>query len=210
MAKLEKSHYWKAVAEIQATNIAFSTYISVHRKGMRVDSVELVSSQSWLKDTDIMFDVGKRMKGWIKEQVKTMKPSLGDKLRFSLAANSISLENKVIFGQVKIGDIKELSGLSKAPTEEEFKKPDMFTTYPFKNVFVGENKRYVNSYYYILPKDVKLKAELFCWTKDFTPKDCKAMLETFGSGIGIGDLHTQGYGKFQLLNFEVISEGDIL
>ncbi len=39
--KLEKSHYWKAVVEIEANNIAFSTVVNIHRKGMRIDHTEL-------------------------------------------------------------------------------------------------------------------------------------------------------------------------
>ena len=194
--KLEKSHYWKALVEIEASNIAFSTAIIVHRKGMRIDSIEVASHQSWLNDNNILFDNGKRMKGWVKEQVKTMKPSLSDKLRYSLSGNSINGGN-LVFGRVPVADV-------------ECKKPDKFKTFPFKNTFVGENKQYVNNYYYLLPKEIHLKAELFCWTKDFSHKDCKAILETFGSGMGVGDMHSQGFGKFKLLNFNVIQEGDVL
>ncbi len=208
--KLEKSHYWKAFVEIEASNIAFSTATIVHRKGMRIDSIEVASHQSWLDDNNILFDSGKRMKGWVKEQIKTMKPSLADKLRYSLSGNSIEGNNLLVFGRVPISTLDELEGLAEFEGDVECKKPDKFKKYPFKNTFVGENKQYVNNYYYLLPKEVHLKAELFCWTKDFSHKDCKAILETFGSGMGVGDMHSQGFGKFKLLNFNVIQEGDIL
>ena len=55
--KLEKSHYWKAVVEIEANNIAFATVVNVHRKGMRIDFVEVAKHQSWLNGSDILFDV---------------------------------------------------------------------------------------------------------------------------------------------------------
>jgi len=207
--KLEKSHYWKALVEIEASNIAFSTAIVVHRKGMRIDSIEVATHQSWLKDNNILFDSGKRMKGWIKEQIKTMKPSLADKLRYSLSGNSIDGKN-TIFGHVPIATLDDIEGLQEFEGDVECKKPDTFKMYPFKNTFVGENKQYVNNYYYLLPKNVHLKAEIFCWTKDFSHKDGKAILETFGSGMGIGDMHSQGFGKFKLLNFNVIQEGDVL
>jgi hypothetical protein len=207
--KLEKSHYWKASVEIEASNIAFATAVIVHRKGMRIDSIEIAEHQSWLKDSNILFDSGKRIKGWIKEQVKTMKPSLADKLRYSLSGNSIN-DNNIIFGHVPIGTLDDIGGLQEFESDVECKKPDKFETYPFKNTFVGENKQYVNNYYYTLPKQAHLKSEIFCWTKDFSHKDCKTILETFGSGMGIGDMHSQGFGKFKLLNFNVIQEGDIL
>lgn len=207
--KLEKSHYWKAIVEIEASNIAFSTVVGIHRKGMRIDYTEVAKEQSWLRGWDIVFDVGKRLKGWIKEQAKTMKPSLADKLRYSLSGNSID-GDKTVFGFIKIAKLDELVGLLVSDGQEECKKPDKFKFYPYRNVFVGENKKYVNSYYYLLPKPVKLKAELFCWTKDFTHADCKSMLEIFGTGMGIGDQHSQGYGKFKLIDFKVTQEGDLL
>lgn len=207
--KLEKSHYWKAIVEIEASNIAFSTAILVHRKGMRIDSIEIVEHQSWLKDRNIFIDSGKRIKGWVKEQVRTMKPSLADKLRYSLSGNSID-GNNTIFGYVSIATLDDIDGLDEFEGDVECRKPKNFNKYPFKNTFVGENKQYVNNYYYTLPKKVNLKAELFCWTKDFSHKDCKAIIETFGSGMGIGDMHSQGYGKFKLLNFNVTQEGDVL
>lgn len=207
--KLEKSHYWKASVEIEASNIAFSTAIVVHRKGLRIDSIEVAEHQSWLRDSNILFDSGKRIKGWLKEQIKTMKPSMSDKLRYSLSGNSIDSKN-TIFGCVPIAKLADLEGLEKFEGDVECKKPDKYKKFPFKNTFVGENKQYVNNYYYTLPKTAKLEAEIFCWTKDFSHKDCKAILETFGSGMGIGDMHSQGYGKFTLLNFNVIKEGDVL
>lgn len=207
--KLEKSHYWKALVEIEASNIAFSTAIVVHRKGMRIDSIEVAEHQSWLRDSNILFDSGKRLKGWVKEQIKTMKPSLADKLRYSLSGNSVD-SNNTIFGYVPVAALDDVEGLEEFEGDVECKKPDNFKKFPFKNTFVGENKQYVNNYYYTLPKKVHLKAELFCWTKDFSHKDCKAILETFGSGMGIGDMHSQGYGKFTLLNFNVTQEGDVL
>ncbi len=207
--KLEKSHYWKAVVEIEANNIAFSTVVNTHRKGMRVDHTELAKDQSWLDNDKVVFDIGKRLKGWVKEQARTMKPSLADKLRYSLAGNSM-INDEIVFGPIIIGTIDELSGLTESEGDVECKKPDKFKLYPFRNVFVGENKNYVNSYHYTLPKKVRLKAELFCWTKDFNPTDCKQMFEVFGSGMGLGDQHSQGFGKFKLIEFKVIAEGDIL
>lgn len=208
--KLEKSHYWKTNVEIEANNIAFATMVNIFRKGMRIDHIEVANNQSWLgKNNEVLFDIGKRLKGWIKEQARTMKPSLADKLRYSLSGNSI-VGDKTVFGQIPIATLDDLDGLNEADSDTEFKKPDKFKLYPFRSVFVGENKNYVNSYSYILPKQIKMKGELFCWTKDFTPNDCKQILEVFGSGMGIGDHHSQGYGKFRLLDFKVIQEGDIL
>lgn len=207
--KLEKSHYWKASVEIKANNIAFATVVNVHRKGNRIDYTEIAKDQSWLKDNNVLFDTGKRLKGWIKEQARTMKPSLADKLRYSLSGNSID-SDKISFGYIKIATLDDLDGLTESDGQEECKKPDKYKFYPYRNVFVGENKKYVNSYYYLLPKSVTLKGEIFCWTKDFTPKDCEAMLKTFGTGMGIGDHHSQGFGKFELVKFEVKEEGDIL
>jgi len=103
----------------------------VHRKGMRIDSIEVAAHQSWLKD-NILFDSGKRMKGWIKEQIKTMKPSLADKLRYSLSGNSIDGKN-TIFGHVPIATLDDIEGLQEFEGDVECKKPDKFKMYPFKN-----------------------------------------------------------------------------
>lgn len=209
MVKLEKSHYWKAKIELEVQNLAFSSVINKTRKGMRIDSLELSPHQSWIKNDDIIFDIGKRVKGWIKEQIKTIKPSLAEKLKYSFTGNSI-LNNNVVFGHIPIAKINQLSGLEVPEDDILFKLPATFKLYPFRNVFVGENKNYVNQYYYLLETPIKLSTEVFCWTKDFTPDDFKNMLAVFGAGMGIGDLHSQGYGKFKLISFEKTEEKDFL
>lgn len=103
-------HYWKALVEIEANNIAFATAITVHRKGMRIESLEVANHQSWLNGSDVLFDAGKRLKGWIKEQAKTMKPSLADKLRYSLSGNSVD-GDKTVFGHIVVGTLEDLVGL---------------------------------------------------------------------------------------------------
>jgi len=205
MVKLDKSHYWKANVKVKAKNIAFTATQKIHRKGMRIDKIEIVKEQSWLNENNIIFDVGKRIKGWTKEQARTMKPSLADKLRYSFSGNSIPT-----YGYIPISTVDRLSGLSEPIADIEFTKSDILPVYPFKNVFVGENGNYVNQYYYTVPDELELQCEVFCWTKDFAPTDCKAMLDTFGTGMGLGDLHSQGFGKFTLSSFEITEEGDIL
>lgn len=148
-----------------------------------------------------MFDVGKKFRGWIKEQARTVKPSAYEAIQYGFKSFSLPTA-----GEVAIASAEEIVGTDTFP--EKFKADYEVLKgmpYPYmETIMIKDNKstRSTFSFYYLLPKAVKVKVRMFCFARNISPEVVQDLMEKLGPYTGLGDRHSQGHGTFKLLKFE--------
>lgn len=190
--------YWEAEAELEVSNIAFTVPYDERREGSRTIRT---FKPTFIKDGNVMFDVGKKLRGWVKEQVRTVKPSAFEAVQYGFKA--FSLPNA---GEVPIAEAGELVGDDNFPEKfrSQYEVPNGFS-YPFMETIILKDSKSIKStfsFYYLLPKTVKLKVNLFCFARNITPEVIEDLMQKLGGYTGLGDRHAHGYGNFRLINFK--------
>lgn len=213
MAKKVTQYFWEADAKIrilESPGLAFSVQTKRKKDQKSGGTFFEFVLDEWMNGDNIYLDVGKRLRGWFKQQAKTVRPSLADSLQYGLRC--LSKPNP---GFIKVGSVGELEGMSSEPDEDlarNYRLPESMNgnlPYPVKDTFVtgtGKDMRSVFSFMYILPKPVELEVRLISFARNFTPEMAKWMLEKLGRVQGIGDKFSQGYGIFELVEFNSNSE----
>lgn len=201
MPKTEVKYVWNADVEIELRDLCLSVTYDVEKRGSR--SVRILKPTGWLKGDEIYIDFGKRLKGWFKQQAKTIRPSLAESLRYGLTCDTLPQ-----FGPVAVAKRKEIIVNKDFPeqdkTEYELGSDLSNIGYPFKEVFVtgeGAQRRSVFTFHYLIEKPIKAKIRIKNFSRGFMPESAKSMLTELGPIIGLGDGYSQGHGCFKLISF---------
>lgn len=122
----------------------------------------------------VIFNLGPRMRGAIKEVAKTISGTLSDSIKFSLSVVP--------------------------PTVIIAKKADLTMITKFvPNDRGGSAKREL----YEIPAGKKLNFTVRCLNQRVTPEICENLIRQAGIFAGIGDSHSDGlHGRFNVLNHE--------
>lgn len=202
MVKQIARYVWngEVTLELQNLNLAVS-YDEVKRGGR---TVRVFKPTDWLDEKgNIIFDSGKRLKGWFIQQARTVKPSLADILRHGIKCNSIPTQGQVPVA--KISDISPNKNFLEKDKLEYYLSPETEKIgYPFKEVFSvpdGSKKRSVFSFHYVINKPIIVKVKIHSFARGFLPETAKEMLNKLGPIMGLGDGYAQGYGCFEMKDF---------
>lgn len=210
--KATPQYFWEAEAKIKVLatpGLAFAVQTKERKEAIKGSKYYEFDTSEFLNGNGkLIFDVGKRLRGWFKATAKTVRPSLGDTLQYGLRCLSVPT-----VGPIEIVDMKELKGMKGEPDEDlakSYRLPQgSDLPYPKKEAFVtgsGKDMRSVFSFHYILPVEKELSAKIISFARNFTPEMAKWMLSKFGLVQGLGDRYSQGYGLFELVKFEAKSE----
>jgi hypothetical protein len=208
MPKVEARIRWDAEVELQIENMALAAqYIE---KGHGSENKRYLTATDWL-DQDgktIVLDVGKRLKGWLKEVVKTMKPTMADRVNYGLAVKSLPTP-----GYVPVASIDQIRA-SKSWKTFQHKDKYVLNGLPEPEVEVivtkDPKKPSIFALHYVLEKPVTTKAVIYCLgATGFRPDAVKGWLETLGPLKGLGDLHNSGFGYFTVKDFKVVNEVEL-
>jgi hypothetical protein len=209
----EVQYFWEAEAKLKILDtpgLAFAVQTVEKRSEIKREKFYEFNFSGWLNsDEKIIFDTGKRLRGWFKQQAKTIRPSLGEVLQYGVRCLSTPRP-----GAIEIGTIDELVGDKNEDISDDFKRayrmPDSSKLpYPMHDAFTvgtGKDLRPVFSFYYAMPKGKELGVRITSFARNFTPEMAKWMLEKLGKVQGLGDKYTQGYGLFSLSEFKATTE----
>jgi len=198
LPKAKVNEFWEGEAELEIQNIAFMIPYDERTVGAR--KIRKFRPE-FIKNGQVTFDAGKKFRGWIKEQARTIKPSAYEAIQYGF--KSFSLPEA---GEISIAKPEELIGTDDFPEKfkDEYEVPDGMP-YPFlETIMVKEAKatRCTFAFYYLLPKAVRVKIKIFCFARNITPEVVQDMMEKLGPYTGLGDRHSQGQGTFKLINFK--------
>jgi hypothetical protein len=206
MAKPTNRYVWNVVATIELRDLCLSVgYDKVPRGGREIRELK---PQDWYDGDNgqsmVVLDVGKRMRGWFKQQAMTAKPSLGDALKYGLKCDSMP-----DFGFVPVAKTTDITAnnefLEKDKTEYYLSKQLEKIGYPYKDIVLVKKKGQTDSvfiFYYLINKPIKVQVKIQSFARGFTPDGAKEMLEKLGGIMGIGDGYARGHGCFKLLDFK--------
>jgi hypothetical protein len=195
------TEFWSGEVELEVSNIAFNVDYDERREGARTIRT---FRPNFVKDGEIFWDPGLKLRGWMKEQVRTIKPSSFETIQYGF--KSFTLPSK---GPIPIGKTEDLKGDPNFP--EKFKlnyelpKEYKIKDYPFMEAIIvkeGSRTRSTFSFYYVFPGPVKVQVQIFCYARNITPQVVKDLMEKVGPWAGLGDRHSAGYGTFKLINFK--------
>ncbi len=203
--KIETRRKWTVIAELEITRPALSVqYVD---KGTRSQKKRHFCPTDWLvNDTDIVWNVGKKMKGWIKEQVTTMKKSMADSVQYGIVCKSLPKA-----GYVKIA---ELSDIAPSRNWASFNNKDEYVLgdLPEPNVELVQTKTgSAFTFHYVIGTPVLVKTKIHGFAHNITPEALKNWMENLGEIKGLGDRHnsSEGYGTFTLKSYEIVEDMQI-
>jgi|GEM_PF-3348476 len=210
--KATPQFFWEAEAKIKTLatpGIAFAVQTKERKEAIKGTKFYEFDFGEWLNgDNEVIFDVGKRLRGWMKTTAKTVRPSLGDVMQYGLRCLSVPT-----IGSMEIAGTNELKGMKGEPDADlakGYRLPEgSDLPYPKKEAFVvgsGRDMRSVFSFHYVLPVEKELQVKIVSFARNFTPEMARWMLGKFGKVQGIGDRYAQGFGLFDLVDFEFETE----
>jgi hypothetical protein len=195
---------WAAEVELEIQRLALS--VQYVERGVGSKAKRVLVPTDWLNGDNIMLDVGKRLKGWLKEQVMTMKTTWRDKIQHGVVCKSLPTAGYIPIAKLK--DIEPSRNWSSFQHKDEYDLNGL----PEPNVEVIQTDRgSVFSFHYVLDKPVTARAVIYCFASGITAQSVEEWLRTLGKVKGIGDLHNSsaGYGTFEVKSFKLIEEKEI-
>lgn len=207
MPKVSPRKVWKADIDLEIERLALS--VQYIEKGKGSSKNRHLVPTDWLDDDGetILFDVGKRLKGWLKEQVATMKSSWKDRVQYGVVCKSLPEP-----GYVPIANLNDIAA---SRNWESFQKKEDYVLgdLPAPNVemIITERGSSIFAMHYVLQNPVSVKARIYCFAYGIRPDSVKEWLETLGEIKGVGDMHSAsaGYGCFKLKSFKIVEEKEL-
>lgn len=201
MRKAVVPQYWVAEAKIQVSNIAFACPYDEVKEG---NHTYRVFRPDFLKDGKVMWHPASKVRGWLKEQVKTIKPSATDLISYGI---------KTIGDMVEIAGVSELEGNPSFPEKDkaEYRVANGMP-FPYKETITvkdGNRTRSTFAFHYVLPKEVEFVVKIIGFARNISPESIEEIMRKIGPFTGLGDRHSQGYGHFKIKEFKVLDRGVI-
>jgi len=204
LPKVTARKVWKAEVELEIERLALSCqYVE---KGQGSSKKRFLVATDWLdKDKQtIVWDSGKRLKGWLKQQIATMKSSWKDRIQYGIICKSTPQAGYVPTANIK--DIEPSRNWHSFQHAEDYDLNGL--PEPNIEVIMTEQKRSIFAMYYVLNKQIKVKVEIYSYAYGIYPEIVEEWLRTLGSIHGLGDMHnsSEGFGCFKVLDFKVVEE----
>jgi len=147
-------------------------------KGAGTKKKRHITPTDWLSRDDnktIVIDVGKKVKGWMKEQMKTVKPSMVARLQYGMVCKSIPI------GFVPVGVIKDVATSNSWASFQHVEDYELNgLPEPEAEYLMNDAGKQVTSIYYVLPGPVDVEVEIQVFANGVNPDAVKNWLETLG------------------------------
>jgi len=205
--RVQARKVWHAEAELEIERLALS--VQYVEKGSGSRRKRYLTPTDWLAEDGetIIWNAGKRLKGWLKSVVATMKPSWRDKIQHGIVCKS--LPNSGYVPIAKISDIAPSRNWHTFQHKDEYNLNNL--PEPNVEVIVTERGGSIFAMHYVLSKPVKVNVAIYGYAQGIDWRTVKEWMKTLGAIRGLGDMHasSEGYGTFKVLKFKLISEKEI-
>jgi hypothetical protein len=211
--KAEPTQYWEAEVELQVfTQLGFSVMIDEFKeKSVKIKEVRM---DNFVYEHDgkqmVCFDIGKRLKGWIRQTLATVKGK--SSVITDRSQHGLWCKSKPDVGFIPIAELSELQGMTRPDNvTRELKLPEGMTVYPQHEYGLADGgKRSFTAFFYTLPPPRILHASITSFVKGIDPDFIKDLCETIGQHAGLGDRHSQaGMGLFKVNSWDMKEERQI-
>jgi hypothetical protein len=165
---------------------------------------KLIFTADWLKDDQVWFNPSKRIGGWMKSQLPLVRSTYANQIG-AVKVFPANGENEY----VPVCKSSELAGGSN-PIRDNHELPRglplPYWTYIQVPQERGAGTRTAPTYWYELHKTVAHRVRILSFARGITPEIVKEALSKLGIATGIGDKHSVGKGRFELVSFEYTQE----
>ncbi len=200
MPQAASVYFWEADVTIECQNLAFSLEANDEGRGA---TKKRIFSANWARDGKVYIDPSKRMGGWLKKQLPLLRSTYAMQVQ---AIKVFPTDSQY----VEVCTLSELTG-SEIPIPDnnhEFLQP--FPNPLWQRIQVpattGAGTRTTTTYWLEYNKPIEFQVKIISFARSITPKIIKEALTKLGYATGIGDKHSQGYGRFKLIKFNARSE----
>lgn len=207
MPRVTARKKWRADVELEIERLALS--VQYIEKGKGSSKKRFLVPTDWLEKDGktVVFDVGKRLKGWLKDVVATMKSTWKDRIQYGVVCKSLPQA-----GYVPIASLDDIAP-SRNWDSFQHKVDYDLNKLPKPNVevIITERGTSIFALHYVLNKPVTVKASIYCFAYGIEPESVKTWLKEMGPIKGLGDMHSSsaGYGCFKVKSFKVVEEKEI-
>jgi len=195
------AYFWEAVATVETESLAFS--LQTTKQG-RTATSKLIFSARWLTDGIVYLDASKRLGGWLKKQLPQVRSTYANQIQavkvFPIDGTPFSPVCKV--NELEGGNIPIPENNYDIPADMPVPKWDYIQVPKEK----GTGTRTAPTYYLTYSHPTKLQVKIVSFARSITPEIIKEALSYFGRVEGIGDKHSVGFGRFTLIDFNVIKK----
>jgi hypothetical protein len=205
--KAEPTQYWEVEAELEVfTPLGFSVMIDEYKE--KTKKIKEVRVDNFVMEVDgkqmVCFDTGKRLKGWIRQTLATVKGKAS--VITDRSQHGLWCKSQPDVGFVPIAELSELKGMTRPDNvTRDLTLPEGLEVYPHHEYGLADGgKRSFTAFFYTLPPPRKLNASITSFVKGIDPDFIQDLCNTIGQHAGLGDRHSQaGMGLFKLLNWDM-------
>jgi len=207
MPRVAPRSVWHVETELEIERLALS--VQYIEKGQGSKLRRCLVPTDWLAEDKktIVWNAGKRLKGWLKETVATMKPSWRDKIQYGVVCKSLP--------NAGYNPIATISDIAPSRTWQTFQRKDEYDLNglpePEVEVIITERGQSIFAMHYVLAKPVKVGVTIYGFAQGIHWQTIKEWMQKLGEIRGLGDKHSssEGYGTFKVLKFKKIKEEEI-
>lgn len=196
MPQAASVYFWEAEVTVECQNLAFSLEANDEGRGA---TKKRIFSALWVRDDKVIIDPSKRIGGWLKKQLPL--------LRSSYLSQVQAIKVFPLNGQqyVPVCDLSELTGGTTPIPDNNHEFLCKFPNPLWQRIQVpgtAGGTRTTTTYWLEYNKPAQFSVRIISFARSITPEIIKEALDKLGHATGIGDKHSQGYGRFKLIKFE--------
>lgn len=201
MPQASPVYFWQADVTIETKNLAFSLEANDEGRGA---TKKRIFSASWVRDGKVVIDPSKRLGGWFKKQMPLLRSTYANQIQ---AVKVFPADGQQY---VTVCELSELVGgdIPIPDSNHEFlqKFPNPLWQRIQVPATVGTGTRTTTTYWLEYHKPSQFSVKIISFARNISPEIIKEALTKLGHATGIGDKHSQGYGRFSLVSFESTQE----
>lgn len=206
MPRVTARRKWKAEVELEVERPALS--VQYIEKGRGSQKKRFLTPTDWLDENgNIVWDVGKKLKGWLKEQISTMKTSWKDRIQYGVVCKSLPTP-----GYVPIANLKDIAPSRNWDSFQHKERYDL-NDLPEPNVelVITDRGTSIFALHYVIKTPITVKALIYGFAYGVTPENVEQWMRELGEIKGLGDMHNSsaGYGCFNVKKFEILEDKEI-
>lgn len=207
MPKVSSRNVWHAEVELEICRLALS--VQYMERGLGSKKKRILIPTDWLdKDGQtIIFDLGKRLKGWLKAFIASSKKSMVDTVQHGVICKSLPQAGYIPIAT--LNDIQHSRTWHSFPHRGEYDLNGL----PEPEVEPIQTKigTMIFSMWYVLGKPIVAKAMIYSFAYGIRPEAVENWLRVVGEIKGLGDKHSssEAYGCFTVKNFRLVNEQEL-
>lgn len=200
MAQAAPVYFWEADVTIETERLAFA--LEANDEGRGANKKRIFSCPS-IRNNKAYIDPSKRIGGWLKKQMPLLRSTYAAQIQAVKVFPANGEQYK------EVCDITDLIGSDIPVPDNNHEFLQKFSNPYWQRIQVpatGGGTRTTTTYWLEYNKPTTFQVKIISFARSITPEIIQEALSKLGHATGIGDKHSQGYGRFKLVSFDFKQE----